>query len=287
MEGYATIAQFMGNHDEVTIIRRFRDLNMQDILYLQAELIHLQDELKEQALVDKENPNRRYFSKDWWSLANAEDEEGQLQWSLVQKIRKKLEEYNSRVTQQILLSNIKGPNSYDLAFFRDWLQRPNMGNFPLLGLDRHAWAEEHTNDLLAIHRRDHEDPISRWFINRFIPWFHVKFGSRIKKPIPESPTTEITHYDERPLLKAVHIFGMLVASLLPILSIVVLYFVGNNVARLGIAVAFTATFSVALMLLTQAKRIEIFAATSAFAAVQVVFVSANYIVVGAGGVEAH
>jgi hypothetical protein len=64
-------------------------------------------------------------------------------------------------------------------------------------------------------------------------------------------------------MRAVNILVTLIASLLPITAIVILYFITNAIVRLGIVVAFTATFSICLILLTNAKRIEIFAATSA------------------------
>jgi hypothetical protein len=51
------------------------------------------------------------------------------------------------------------------------------------------------------------------------------------------------------------------------MSFIILYFLTDTFARLGITVAFTVFFSVALMLVTQARRIEIFAATSAYAPV--------------------
>ena len=57
--------------------------------------------------------------------------------------------------------------------------------------------------------------------------------------------------------------GMVLASLLPISSIVILYFVLNLLVRLGIVGIFTAIFSFSLALITQAKRIEIFAGISA------------------------
>ncbi|KAH8590888.1 hypothetical protein B0O99DRAFT_675689 [Bisporella sp. PMI_857] len=271
MEGYTAVAQFMGTHDEMAIVRRFKELNMRDILYMQAEILHLKEELREQEIAAEEKPEKDYSAKDWWSLAHAEDEEGRSRWSTVLKIRQKLEQYNNRIAQQVVLTNLKGPHSYDLAFFRDWLQRPKMGNFPLLGLDRNAWEAENMDDLLAIRPRKHNDPVSRLVINRFVPWFHTVFGSRFKKPIPESPLSEISHYHERPIIKSINILGTIIASLLPISAIVILYFVTNDFARLGVIVAFTAVFSLCLTLVTQAKRVEIFVATSAFAAVQVVF----------------
>jgi len=55
-----------------------------------------------------------------------------------------------------------------------------MGNFPLLGPDHASWASEHSDDLLAIQRRESSDPLSRWIINSIIPWFHERIGRRFK-----------------------------------------------------------------------------------------------------------
>ena len=46
MEGYDRFAQFMGTHPKLAISRRFGALNLRNLLYLQAELIYLEDELK-------------------------------------------------------------------------------------------------------------------------------------------------------------------------------------------------------------------------------------------------
>jgi hypothetical protein len=60
-----------------------------------------------------------------------------------------------------------------------------------------------------------------------------------------------------------NIVGTLIASLIPIGSIVILYFVTYMPIRLATLSLFTAIFSVALSLVTSAKRVEIFAATAA------------------------
>lgn len=60
------------------------------------------------------------------------------------------------------------------------------------------------------------------------------------------------------------IFSTLISSLIPIVAIIVLSFVKNMTARLGIVCAFTAVFSVCLSLMTEAKRVENFAATAAW-----------------------
>jgi hypothetical protein len=59
------------------------------------------------------------------------------------------------------------------------------------------------------------------------------------------------------------IVGTLISSLIPIGSIVVLYFITDMPMRLVIVGIFTAIFSIALSLMTSGTRVEIFAATAA------------------------
>lgn len=60
-----------------------------------------------------------------------------------------------------------------------------------------------------------------------------------------------------------NIVGTLISSLIPIGSIVVLYFITDMPVRLVIVCLFTAIFSIALSLVTSGTRVEIFAATAA------------------------
>jgi len=94
MEGYAKIAQLMGEHSEFAIFRRFRALNMQDMLYLQAEITHLEAELRKFEQDNSSHSGRQNHSHDWWSMASGEGEGGTAQWELVQEIRAKLEKYS-------------------------------------------------------------------------------------------------------------------------------------------------------------------------------------------------
>lgn len=50
---------------------------------------------------------------------------------------------------------------------------------------------------------------------------------------------------------------------MPLVAIIVLYFVKDTIKRLGVAIVFTSLFAAALTLSTSARRIEIFASTAA------------------------
>jgi hypothetical protein len=66
-----------------------------------------------------------------------------------------------------------------------------------------------------------------------------------------------------------------VASALLVGSIVALYFVRSPGKQLGLLGGFTGAFALSVALFTNARRVEIFAATAAYAAVLVVFVSSG------------
>lgn len=138
-----------------------------------------------------------------------------------------------------------------------------MGNFPLRGPDQHSWSLEHTEDLLCLQRREKLDPFSRWVSVTFIPFFHNVLGKRFRSTIAEDPESGIVEYSDTHITGFVKVLGTVVASVLPISSIVALYFVRNILVRLGLIIIFTALFSLAMAIFSGARQVEIFAASSA------------------------
>ena len=60
-----------------------------------------------------------------------------------------------------------------------------------------------------------------------------------------------------------NLFGTVFSSLAPLVSIVVLSFVKQPSAKIGLVCAFTLLFCLFLAIATKARRVEIFAATAA------------------------
>ena len=75
MDGYAKVATFMGNHNEMTIFRGFQTLGFQNLLYLQAELVELEGDINGLALADKNSshPTRPLYEKHWHLLSRSEE----------------------------------------------------------------------------------------------------------------------------------------------------------------------------------------------------------------------
>lgn len=95
MEGYARVTELMASHEEFAILRQFKALNYQNLLYLQAELTHLEEELRELAYKDASRPGRVFFARDWWSLARTRGRDARRQWKKVLKVRRQLNENSS------------------------------------------------------------------------------------------------------------------------------------------------------------------------------------------------
>ena len=134
MTGYAKIATLMGAYPEVAIVRRFAALNMQNVLYLQAELINLEARLHKYEEEDRNSgdQNRIDYAVDWFKLRNttefsnspcslSETSERSIRiehenvneelralphgrrWKMILRIREKLKEYSAATDGSLLV----------------------------------------------------------------------------------------------------------------------------------------------------------------------------------------
>lgn len=281
------IANFMSQYPEVAMVRRFRALNARHLLYLQAELAQIEKQLLKQEEIDAKergHPDKPKYAIDYAWLMDSAEEEDHAQWQLIKDMKEKLKEYNEVLIQQTTLAQISSPSKHDAEIMREWYlrkDRADLGGRPLIGDDRSTWGDietsedgteihtsKHSSDLIAINGSSSDyDEATFWLANKFIPNWHEKFWSRRHAGIQAYPQSYLYRFTS--------VVATLLSSLLPVVSIVVLYLVHSMPARLGIIAAFTAGFSVVLSIITSASRIDNFAATAAFAAVQVVFVGTS------------
>ena len=93
LPGYPKLAGRMEILPEIAIFRRFGALNTQRLLRMQAELIQLEQRLRDCEAVDSIQKKKAY-SIDWKALkqSTADGDPGQLK--LVQEIDEKLKEYS-------------------------------------------------------------------------------------------------------------------------------------------------------------------------------------------------
>lgn len=98
--GYCRLAAMMGESPELCIFRRFATLNNLNLLYLQAELVEIEDCLRDLAAEDEYSSEqyRRNLDKNWLELSrpNLDGEEAchRQRWKVALRMREVLKEYS-------------------------------------------------------------------------------------------------------------------------------------------------------------------------------------------------
>jgi hypothetical protein len=164
------------------------------------------------------------------------------------------------------------------------MQNPSMGNVYLLGPDSDIWEDaRYSSDLFALKRQGSHSPVSRALGGCVVRWWHHYIGRRFRVRLtllclyiravccadnpPQKPDNNplhanTVHYSQDTLLYLSTLLGTVCASVLPVMSTVVLYSVESMRWRLGIVGLFTALFAAALGVFTNGRVIEIFSATA-------------------------
>jgi hypothetical protein len=136
--------------------------------------------------------------------------------------------------------------------------------------------------MAIVDRRGEDDPFTRlltgpvfhafdWAVRKVSYLSILTFGRMSKSAKADIENQEnrgpdsknMLSYSDNHIMWVVEIFGTALASLAPMSSIVLLYFVKDMLARLGIVCAFTVVFAAILRVATRARRVEVFAITAA------------------------
>ncbi|ETN46597.1 uncharacterized protein HMPREF1541_00783 [Cyphellophora europaea CBS 101466] len=281
MEGYARIAEQTSYHPSLGIYRRFAALNAQNILYLQAEIHELEADLRSYAAADAAQPKhtaRAHYSRNWHKLARAQGEDRQ-QWHTIETLRAKLKEYNELLTQQALIARYyRKPRHYDLDVLRSCFKDAAMPDWYLLGLDSTIWDDPSlAHDLISLDPNDPDadDKLTQWISSHLVEPFHQLIGRHFKKAPPAFGNEAFVEYSDKGIVKFSSLLATVISSVFPVLGVIILFFVHDLLARIGIIAGLTAVFSFCLAIVTKARKVEIFAATAAFSAVLVVFLGAD------------
>lgn len=156
------------------------------------------------------------------------------------------------------------PEEGNLQYLQAWLIGEGQGDYRLEGLDRDVWKD--SKDLLVVP----SDNLSNLFGNSIskgiFELYHRFVGS--KRP-PTDVENGLYKYDHKSVHGVADVAATLLASLMPMVSIFVLYSIHNMWIRLGMVAVFTMMLSLALALFTKSRGIEIFAATARY--VQTIF----------------
>ncbi|RDI80183.1 putative copper-transporting ATPase [Venturia inaequalis] len=285
-QGYPRLASRMGLFPETAIFTRFSDLTARNLLYLQAELLHLRNYLEDMEMrarsEDKEKAKK--MARSWWDLCNEAQEEGieNGQWNLILSIREKLKEYEKALIRAKTIAHFHKPFNSDLHDLQAYIDSPHMDTRPFRAVESSVWGnlnhpKDCARDLAALRIRQVDDPFTEMVMTRLVrPFFRI-IGHRFMK---KDPALEVYADGEckddtaREFARAITTF---LACIILVGSINVLYFIPKSsmVSRIGAIWAFSVVFALCLLVFAKGKPIEVFSATAAFTAVQVVFISGN------------
>ncbi|RYN59892.1 hypothetical protein AA0118_g461 [Alternaria tenuissima] len=273
-KGYPLQAAFQSSESSWSIYRGFSYLHARVILDLQDELRCLEEDLEEIDL-ENEGENRLRSRKDDLKYAK---EKGVVspRACILDNIRSKLISYDEVLLKARELNAFQRPSKRDYRSFRTWFW-----NKKPLSYELEEQFIKRKEDLVSL-RHGREWSGFDGFIESCIQRVHCRIVQRIfaTKELREKTNDEHVHYySQSRIEKLVGLFITLIIFILLVLPVVAMYkltSVGDRNSTfdaVGLLVVFTLLFSAAMSLLTKAKRHELFAASAAYCAVLVVFIS--------------
>ena len=162
------------------------------------------------------------------------------------------------------IAKLERPSDRVLTAYRNDFHGTQVNKHKLGGSAKHMLDD--AGDLVALRSPTHQDTLSRLLRDHW--------------PFPVDTPSDYDgrsarYFKERHLLWAVNACSTALAAILLIGPILALYFVTDPDARLALVITFIVLFALGLSLSTTAARDSIFAASAAYSAVLVVFVSGN------------
>jgi len=263
---YPSFADFIASDPELSVFKRFNRLSSRNLLYLQSELLDLQAQLQD---FDEEDYNGKdgevLLSAKCWETFAARAEEPQYprekeRMETIHKIRISMKEYQEALVlrQKVLTLQIPGDRAF--GAFSNWFKKFR----PFMGLAEQLLEDQ--NDFVALGVVEEQDRLTKIIQDVGGQWLPRSRNSTSK---------EVKYYSEDVVNKVVAGITIVLAAILLEGAIVALYFITNPHLQLGLIALFMVLFAGSIGLLSNAKRSEMFAATAAYAAVLVVFVSGN------------
>ena len=156
------------------------------------------------------------------------------------------------------------PMEQQISFFRTWLSRPECGDNFLRGAEASIWTEQNDSDLVAMSTGLGEhDVFEAWLANVFLRVFHRYIGQWIYTKKQPDEEACFTQYRDSRVTICLKILVTLLSSIMPVMSTLALYLVKGMALRFILVAIFVTLFCFALAIFTNARRVEIFAASAA------------------------
>ncbi|KAI0885179.1 uncharacterized protein GGS22DRAFT_139994 [Annulohypoxylon maeteangense] len=279
---YTGFTDFLSEFPDTLAVKRFRDLQIRNLLFYQAELAHLRVELEEIEQRDvKHTIDVSARANFRWTPAMAKDIPFSMQQPTISslyrekmlQIRSTLVSYNNAVEQYKRLNDIPCPRRRDITAICDWLNRMNMGGAFLAGDIEDVWnVQTPTGEF----KPAKADEFYAFQDNSGLAFRIGAIFASISEMLCRGSKPDKPHYVNTSSASALdRSISTIIASLFPVIPIIVFYFVRRLGIRIGLIFVFTAAFAAILVLGLQLKPEKALAITTAIAAIQVVYVGST------------
>ncbi|GKZ58047.1 hypothetical protein AnigIFM49718_003855 [Aspergillus niger] len=256
-KGYDRLAALMARDPGSSIYRSFAKLNAKNLLYLQAEIAYIQNDLQYIIEKDGQSEDKASFPFSVWDMKTSEDP---VQWEKVLEARRLLKEYNETLLQQAQLLRLNAPEKADLEVFQEWLEEEENRHMWFSPPDQ--WRGENERDLVALKSRHEEtDRFTRFVYTRVVSWFHRMAGVNDTKR--KDIESGVWYYNDRTIKSWTYILSLIISGVLPATSMIVLYFLKDPAAILITIFVYDMVFVLVMGFMVKPRRVEIFAAATA------------------------
>ena len=149
------------------------------------------------------------------------------------------------------------PTKRELAFLQEWLDSPAGGNSFLRDREGTIYSNSNASDFVSLQLSELEgDPFTSFLNGRLLDLYHRTWGDR------KTTGAAYREYGADKIDRLSKIIASVIGSVLPTITILVLFFVHPMLNRIAVMIVFTAVFSVTLALFTDVTKVDIFTATS-------------------------
>ncbi|KAH7121593.1 hypothetical protein EDB81DRAFT_861508 [Dactylonectria macrodidyma] len=265
---YHRLVGLMGQGKDLAIFRRFDHLNMMTLLSMQAEILHLESQYNRQCDQDSRsrNESEAEYSTYFRSLHQSRESDGE-QVRLLDALQAKLGTY------MLQLSKAESPEKSQLAELRSWLRDSKGGKNLPDGVEAETWVDSDETKYITINPPLPEnDAFTSLLRSVLLDIFHFLCGERFKVGRVIDEESGLVRYNDSHINKASSMIVIILSSVIPVSTIFALNAIQKTEGRIAMIVVFTGLFAAVLAFFSTAKRVEIFAATATFAAIEVVYV---------------
>lgn len=145
----------------------------------------------------------------------------------------------------------------------------------ITGVDRNIWgyhgrSDEHAPDLVSLLSQRNEDFFSKWMTEHVVTRL-----LQLDKGREADKKRGVVSYESDKVLRWTFAFSTAVASVLPVLSIAILYAVRSQKVRLALIAIFNVALAFAISLLASPRIVDTFTASFAFSAINVIWFSSS------------